>query len=134
VGENCKGIFPGIVHRNFGYVSESRLRNIMSSADLFLYPTRHEGFGLMPLESFACRCPVVTTEAVPYVKHGINAMVSPVNDVATLANLVKKLLSEDGTAQALRLSGAVFAESHSLVQTLEAFHGFITILEASSGR
>jgi glycosyltransferase involved in cell wall biosynthesis len=134
VGESCKGIFPGVVHRDFGYVNEARLREIMSSADLFLYPTRHEGFGLMPLEALACRCPVVTTEAVPYARDGFNAMVSAVNDVDGLMVKVEKLSFDDNTVQAIRSAGAVFAENQSLEHTLDAFYDCLMNLAVSSER
>jgi glycosyltransferase involved in cell wall biosynthesis len=109
VGENCPGIFGDIVHRDFGYVGEEKLRQIMSSADIFLYPTRHEGFGLMPLEAFACCCPVVTTEAVAFASHLENALVAPVGDIELITAYTLQMLVDRGlqTAESLSLKSAL---------------------------
>lgn len=85
VGEANENLFPDFSHRDFGYVDEVALRHILSSADMLLYPSRHEGLPLMPLEAFACRCPVVTTTAVPYATNGENSLVSRIEDVDGLA-------------------------------------------------
>lgn len=42
-----------------GYVTVPQLRALYSSAELFVYPSLYEGFGLPPLEAMACGCPVV---------------------------------------------------------------------------
>jgi glycosyltransferase involved in cell wall biosynthesis len=114
VGESCTGIFDGIVHRDFGYVGEERLRQIMSSADMFLYPSRHEGFPLMVVEAFACKCPVVTTTAVPYARHEENALVGAVGDVSGLTDLVSVLLRDENKRRVIIERGSRFAAEHSL--------------------
>jgi glycosyltransferase involved in cell wall biosynthesis len=112
VGETAQGLFPGLLHRDFGYVGEERLRRILSSADLFLYPSRHEGFPLMPLEALACRCPIVTTAAVPYAVHGDNALVSRIEDAASLALQVEQLAHD--RADRLVAGGERLAATHTL--------------------
>lgn len=44
-----------------GYVSEIELVNLYNLADLYLYPSLYEGFGLPILEAQACGCPVLTS-------------------------------------------------------------------------
>jgi glycosyltransferase involved in cell wall biosynthesis len=114
VGEKVDGKFPGLKHRDFGYVSEDRLRVILSSADLFFYPTRHEGFGLMAAEAFACKCPVVTTDAVSFAKDEENALVSRNGDVAGLADKVLRILNDRRLAENLVEEGLRFATENSL--------------------
>ena len=95
VGEPCVGIFPRLVHRDFGYIGEERLRQIMSSSDLFFYPTRHEGFPLMPLEAIACGCPVVTTTAVPYGSSESAIRMTDIADVASMSRLLSDLITNE---------------------------------------
>lgn len=95
VGDPAERRFPGFRHRDFGYSDERKLRSLFSSADVFLFPSRHEGFGLMVMESFACRCPVVTTDAVPYAENGINALVSKIEDPYSMANNIQLLFSSE---------------------------------------
>jgi glycosyltransferase involved in cell wall biosynthesis len=122
VGEPNEGLFPGMIHRHLGYVGEARLRTILSSADLFLYPSRHEGFPLMPMEGFACRCPVVTTSAVPYAVHGENALVSPIEDIDSLtANLIT-LLDDEHLRNNLVQHAGKYAASCTLAESKRKFH------------
>ena len=126
VGEKVDGGFNGLRHRDFGYVDENRLRQIFSSADLFLYPTRHEGFGLMVLEAMFCLCPFVTTEAVPVAEHGKGGFVCPVGDVDSLAARVLQLFQlrfdEDGLLQ----RGAA-ARSYSLENSQKRFEQILCL-------
>lgn len=44
-----------------GYVTDDRLRELYSSADVLVYPSREEGYGLPPVEAAACGTPSVLT-------------------------------------------------------------------------
>lgn len=122
VGEASQGIFPaGVHHRDFGYVNEYRLRQIMSSANLFLYPSRHEGLPLMPLEAMACGCPVITTTAVPYACSGDNAMVSPIDDDTTLLDQSILVLTNQHISRSLINGGIATAQRYTLERTLNSF-------------
>lgn len=46
-----------------GYIEDDDLPMVFSAADLFLYPTLYEGFGLSVLEAQACGCPVLACRA-----------------------------------------------------------------------
>jgi len=128
VGVKCSAIFDGVIHRDFGYVAEERLRQIMSSADIFLYPTRHEGFGLMPLEAFACRCPVVTTDAVAFASHQENALVAPVEDVEMLSTYALQILSGSVKVDVLQKNGLQTAEKMSLEKSMAHFASILEYL------
>ncbi len=47
--------------------SGDKIRELYNEADIFLYPSLHEGFGLPPIEAIACKCPVISTDvgAIP---------------------------------------------------------------------
>jgi glycosyltransferase involved in cell wall biosynthesis len=121
VGRNCTWVGDGTLQLDFGYVGEGRLRQIMSSADIFLYPTRHEGFGLMPLEAFACRCPVVTTAAVTFASHMENALVAKVGDTERLAELTLQAISGSAEIERLANNGLQTAEKMSLGRSQAQF-------------
>lgn len=121
VGEPSIGLFSDIYHRDFGYVGEERLRRIMSSADIFLYPSRHEGFPLMVIEAFRCLCPTVTTGAVPYAIHKENALVSNVEDVEALTRNCLNLISDEALAKYIVQRGYQYASGLSLSAVTEKF-------------
>lgn len=106
---------------NFGYVSEKEMRRIMSSADLFLYPSRFEGFPLMVLEAFACGCPVVTTQAIHYAIDEKNALVSPIGDIDSLVYNLVRLLSDETLACKLASEAAHYVTDFSLEQSAKLF-------------
>lgn len=44
-----------------GYVTEEEKRSLMSGAEVFVFPSLAEGFGLPIIEAMACETPVITT-------------------------------------------------------------------------
>lgn len=121
VGVPVQGLFADCIHRDFGYVGESDLRRIMSSADIFLYPSRHEGLPLMPLEAMACGCAVVTTTAVPFAVRGENALVTQTEDVEALSSSLYTLSCDDNLNTRLVEAGKRLAEAHSLDEAVRNF-------------
>jgi len=62
-----------------GNVASEMLQQVYAEADLLLYPSRWEGFGLPVLEAFACGVPVVTstTTSLPEVAGKAALLVDP---------------------------------------------------------
>ena len=80
-----------------GYVLDEDLPALYNAADLFVYPSLYEGFGLPPLEAMACGTPVITsnTSSLPEVVGDAGIMVDPY-DVDGLADAMYKVLGNDG--------------------------------------
>lgn len=80
-----------------GYVSDEDLPALYNAADLFVYPSLYEGFGLPPLEAMACGAPVITsnTSSLPEVVGNAGIMVDP-HDVGALADAMYEVLTNDG--------------------------------------
>jgi len=64
-----------------GNVPQEDLPVLYNSAEVFLYPSLYEGFGLPVLEAMACGIPVVTsnTSSLPEVAGGAAILVDPYN-------------------------------------------------------
>ncbi|PDO11638.1 MAG: hypothetical protein BLM47_00480 [Candidatus Reconcilbacillus cellulovorans] len=74
---------------------QDELPDLYRSADLLLYTSQYEGFGLPPLEAMACGIPVVAAACGGidgYAEHGKNALLAPPGDVEALAAHVRDLL------------------------------------------
>src|ERR1051326_806818 len=55
-----KSQFSGDI-RCLGFVPDAQLPDLYRAADVFVYPSLHEGFGLPPVEAMACGCPVIAS-------------------------------------------------------------------------
>ncbi len=67
-----------------GYIPYDELPLVYACAELFVYPSFYEGFGLPPLEAQAMSCPVITsnTSSLPEVVGDSAIMVDPHDAVA----------------------------------------------------
>ena len=78
------------------YVSEEDLPGLYNIAELFVFPSFYEGFGLPALEAMACGTPVITsnTSSLPEVVGDAGVMVDPKN-VSDLAEAMHKVLRNE---------------------------------------
>jgi len=86
------------------YVPDDDLVALYNAAELFVYPSLFEGFGLPPLEAMACGTPVVTsnTSALPETVGDAALTVDPHNVEALAVAMARALDDADLRA---RLSG-----------------------------
>ncbi|HUV82962.1 MAG TPA: glycosyltransferase family 1 protein, partial [archaeon] len=79
-----------------GFVLDEDLPAIYNLAELFVYPSLYEGFGLPPLESMACGTPVITsnTSSLPEVVGDAGIIVDPY-DIDDLAKVMYDVLTDD---------------------------------------
>jgi|694.fasta_scaffold09449_14 glycosyltransferase involved in cell wall biosynthesis len=78
-----------------GYVDEKDIPALYSGAELFLYPSHFEGFGMQILEAMACGTPVLTAKNSSLPEVGGNAAYY-VDDksIDSIRNGIEKLLSD----------------------------------------
>ncbi len=113
--------------RFVGNVSSERLNELYNLADVFIFPSRFEGFGLPPLQAMACGTPVITTNAtsLPEVvgdndKFGEQAaLVREVDDVDGLTEDILRVMSDVELVNSLRRKGIERAKKFSWQQTGE---------------
>ena len=77
-----------------GYVPQEDLPSLYSAADLCVYPSLYEGFGLPALEAMACGVPVITgnRSSLPEAVGDAGITVDPV-DCGALADAISSVLS-----------------------------------------
>lgn len=77
-----------------GFIEDQDLPVIYSSARVFVYPSKYEGFGLPPLEALSAGVPVVASK-IPVIKEvlGDSAFFFDPENVSDLSNVLKKALS-----------------------------------------
>jgi glycosyltransferase involved in cell wall biosynthesis len=47
--------------RSLGFVADAWLPDLYRAAEVFVYPSLFEGFGIPPIEAMACGCPVISS-------------------------------------------------------------------------
>jgi len=83
----------------------SDIPELMSAADLFVLPSKYEGFGLVVAEAMACECLVVATDCggVAEVLNNSDFLV-PSSDVVALKNKMKYALELQGQSKDIVIS------------------------------
>ena len=89
-----------------GFVPEADLVALYNLAEVFVYPSLYEGFGLPVLEAMACGTPVVTSPAgsIPEVAGDAALFVDPTSAVAISQGIIQ-VLSDRELAQRLQALG-----------------------------
>lgn len=89
-----------------GYVSDRELKSLYRNAELFVYPSLYEGFGLPPLEAMVCGVPVVVsnTASLPEVCGDAVYYVDPYS-VESIAEGIYMVLTDEGLRQGLIQKG-----------------------------
>lgn len=79
-----------------GYIADKEKNALYQAADLFVFPSIYEGFGIPPLEAMTFGCPVVCSNAasLPEVVGDAAELVDPM-DVDSIAEGMWKVLSDD---------------------------------------
>jgi glycosyltransferase involved in cell wall biosynthesis len=102
-----------------GRVSRRELVAWYSGAVCLVQPSRHEGFGLPPLEAMACECPVIVSSAtaLPEVVGDAGVVYGHPDDVDALAIAMSRVLSSAAERAELARAGRERARHMSWQRT-----------------
>jgi glycosyltransferase involved in cell wall biosynthesis len=91
----------------------SHLKVIYKNAQLFIYPSFYEGFGLPVVESLLCRTPVITSNRSSLMEAGgpDSLYVDP-TDPEMLAKAIMKVLSDEVLSDKMKTKGYHYAVSN----------------------
>ena len=101
-----------------GYIEDADLPAIYSAAEVFIYPSLYEGFGLPPLEAMACGAPVITSNvsSLPEVVGEAGLMHDPAN-YHSLTECMATLLGDSSTRAHFKRAGLRQASQFSWART-----------------
>lgn len=97
-----------------GYVAEKDVAPLISGAEVFLFPSMYEGFGMPVIEAMACGVPVLTSNvsSLPEVAGDAAVLVDPFS-VEDIKNKLKLLLIDEALRKRLNKAGLKRAKRFS---------------------
>ena len=113
-----------------GRLSQWELQLLYSYADLFVFPSLYEGFGMPVLEAMACGAPVITskTTALGEVAGDAALLVDPRN-ARELADAMVQVLEDDALRATLKSRGFArvkqFTWAQSALQTCDLYAALV---------
>ena len=113
-----------------GWVEDSDVKKYVSEAELMVFPSLYEGFGLPPIEAMACGCPVLSSdiEVTREICADAAWYFDPEN-YEELALLIRTLIRDpmrrDRLIKKGRERAKMFLWSHCTQTTIDKFNGLM---------
>jgi glycosyltransferase involved in cell wall biosynthesis len=110
-----------------GYVPDERLRSLLARADMLVFPSIYEGFGLPPLEAMACGVPVITSSraSLPEVVGDAALLLEDPLEAEEIAAKVGMVISDPALRSSLvekgRERARAFTWEKAAAQVLEVY-------------
>jgi glycosyltransferase involved in cell wall biosynthesis len=124
--ESLKKHFEGLPVKFAGYLTGEPLAKAFASADIFVFPSAFESFGLVILEAMASGLPVVSARvggAQDMITEGVSGYTFDVNDIEGLVNGVAQIACTPGKLDAMRIAAREQAEKQSWPHMMDELIG-----------
>ena len=91
-----------------GPKSQSGVREQMERADVLLFPTLSDGFGLVQLEAMASGLPVIATACCgEVVRHGLDGFITPPRDSSAIVTALEELRADPDKYERLSMAASI---------------------------
>jgi glycosyltransferase involved in cell wall biosynthesis len=116
--------------QHLDYLADDLVADYYQKADVFVYPSFYEGFGLPVLEAMTLGCPVVTanTASLPEVTGDSAILINPDNPLE-IATAIYQVISDTSLRQDLITKGkkqaAKFSWQKTAQATIKAYHSLL---------
>jgi glycosyltransferase involved in cell wall biosynthesis len=108
-----------------GAKTQAGVREEMDRADLLVFPTLSDGFGLVQLEAMAAGLPVIATSACgEVVNDGINGRIVPLRDPEAIVAVLHELRGDHTTYERFSLAASRRSEDFSPEKHFSAMMAF----------
>src|SRR5215472_13237124 len=128
--------------RFLGFVNQSELPAVYTSADLMVLPSEYDAFGVVVNEAMCCGCPVAASNRVGAAQDLVAPIapqfIFPCGDVDTLAGVLKDALADRTRLQSVAATALAHIRSwspeHNIAATLDAIRLGITRMRGSTDK
>ena len=118
-----------------GFVPTDELPNWYRAAEIFIYPSRFEGFGLPILEAMACGTPVICSDAASLVEvAGDAALIVPADSEIELSAKMARLIAAPDERSSMQASGLKQADRFAWTTCARETYDVYTSTLANSAR
>lgn len=121
--------FAGTSTRFTGYLRDEALLQAYASADIFVFPSAIESFGLVVVEAMAAGLPVVASRVggvCDVIEESVSGFTFDVGDVAALVEGVRQIAASRERMREMGLAARAFAETQSWPAMMEEVVGHYT--------
>ncbi|NIP36006.1 MAG: glycosyltransferase [Thermoplasmata archaeon] len=116
-----------------GFLSEEDKTAAYCDADVFVLPSEWEAFGIVLLESMACRTPCICADrggAPEVLEDGVTGYVAPYGDVEAWTSRIKEMLDDDAGRRRMGEAGRQRVRERfvwpAIVDQIEQVYGELT--------
>ncbi|GAP96407.1 glycosyltransferase family 4 protein [Leptolyngbya sp. NIES-2104] len=116
--------------RHLSYLSDDQVAEFYQNADVFVYPSHYEGFGMPVLEAMTLGAPVVTsnTSSLPEVAGDAAVLIDP-NNVEQLSEEILRVIRDrqfrDSLIQKGKEQAKLFSWEKTAKETLNAYRSML---------
>lgn len=113
------------VEKYYQNPSRKLLLKLYQSSDIFIFPSREEGWGLTPIEAMSCGCAVAGTNVgcmLEIGENGVNALVSKAGDINALSNNIKQLTRNRKLREKIEENARITAKKLSWNKSTKKFN------------
>jgi glycosyltransferase involved in cell wall biosynthesis len=113
-----------------GFVADENLPVFMSAAEVYVFASLYEGFGIGPLEAMACGAPVIvsSTSSLPEVVGDAGLQVDPTNQ-EEIASAMQWVVENRSLREEMRrrsiARAALFSWERTTQQTLDFYRSML---------
>lgn len=123
--------------RFLGFVNQSQLPSVYTSADLFVLPSTYEPFGVVVNEAMLCGCPVIVSDKVgagyDLVVEGKTGFVYTAGDIQALSDTLKRAMEDENKLKEMGIAATERMKTWSPEDNINALiEGIKKSLDTSS--
>lgn len=121
-----------------GFQQKVDLPAYYAIADVFVFPTLGDPYGIVVDEAMACGLPIISTSAAgeigSRVRNDVNGYIVPPSDVEGLAAAMRAMASDEGMRKRMGEASKAMVEGHTPAQWAIDFEKMVQGTLGSSGR
>lgn len=105
-----------------------KLRELFSTSDIFLWPSRVEGFGIPPMEAMACKCAVISTDTGAIREYAIpdkTAIIVPPERPDLMAEKLIDLIEDENKLRNISLDSYNYIQNFSWGKSSKIFSNIL---------